>query len=54
MRRAGLVTAYNSRAVAQTLNELLGNASLYQRLKAGCRKVADEISWDRLVGGMEH
>jgi glycosyltransferase involved in cell wall biosynthesis len=52
-QRAGLVTSYDSGAVARTLNDLLENASLYQRLRAGCPQVADEISWDRLVGGIE-
>jgi glycosyltransferase involved in cell wall biosynthesis len=53
-QRAGLVTSYDSGAVARTLKNLLGDAGLYQRLKAGCRQVADEISWDRLVRGMQH
>ena len=52
-QRAGLVTAYDSGAVARTLNDLFENATLYQRLKAGCPRVADEISWDKLVGGMQ-
>ncbi len=53
-QRAGLVTYYDSGAVARTLNGLLENASLYQRLKAGCPQVADEISWDRLVRVLQH
>jgi glycosyltransferase involved in cell wall biosynthesis len=52
-QRAGLVTSYDSGAVGRTLKELLNNAELYQRLKAGCLQVADEISWDRLIGGMQ-
>jgi glycosyltransferase involved in cell wall biosynthesis len=52
-QRAGLVTAYDSGAVARTLQDLLENLPLYQRLKAGCPIVADEISWDRLVTGMQ-
>jgi len=52
-QRAGLVTSYDSAAVARTLRNLLGNASLYQRLKAGCPQVADEISWGKLVRGMQ-
>jgi glycosyltransferase involved in cell wall biosynthesis len=52
-QRAGLVTSYNPAALAITLQELLGNAALYQRLKAGCRGVADEISWERLVREMQ-
>jgi len=52
-RRAGLVTSYDSDAVARTLKSLLGNAALYRQLKAGCRDVVAEISWDRLVRGMQ-
>jgi len=52
-QRAGLVTPYDSGAVGRTLKELLNNPELYHRLKAGCSQVADEISWDRLVGGMQ-
>jgi len=51
--RAGLVTAYDSAALARTLRELLENPALYQRLKAGCDKVAEEISWEHLVRGMQ-
>src|SRR6266568_2310442 len=53
-QRAGLVTSYDAGAVARTLNGLFENVSLYQRLKAGCPQVADEISWSRLVRGFEH
>ena len=53
-QRAGLVTAYDSRALAQTLRDLLNDRSLHQRLKGGCRQVAQEISWDRLVEAMLH
>ena len=52
-QRAGLVTAYNPSALARTLQELLGNTALYQRLKAGCRGVADEIAWEHLVREMQ-
>ena len=52
-RRAGVVTSYDSGAVARTLNGLFENPSLYGRLKAGCPQVADEISWEKLVAGME-
>ena len=51
--RAGLVTSYASSAVAKTLSGLQGNAAEYERLKAGCPVVAREISWDKLVQGME-
>jgi len=52
-QRAGLVTAYDSQAVARTLAELLKNPALYQRLKAGCPQVADQISWEGLVREMQ-
>jgi glycosyltransferase involved in cell wall biosynthesis len=52
-QRAGLVTSYDSGAVARSLKELFENVSLYQRLKAGCAGVAEEISWDRLVRQMQ-
>jgi glycosyltransferase involved in cell wall biosynthesis len=52
-RRAGLVTSYDARAIAQALNELLGNPSLYDRLKAGCAGVAREILWDGLAEAMQ-
>jgi glycosyltransferase involved in cell wall biosynthesis len=51
--RAGLVTTYDSGAVARMLNDLLENENLYQRLKAGCPQVAGEISWDGLVREMQ-
>jgi len=52
-QRAGLVTAYDSKALARTLDELLSNPTLYQRLRSGCRQVAEEISWEGLVRGMQ-
>jgi glycosyltransferase involved in cell wall biosynthesis len=52
-KRAGLVTSYDSRAVARNLKRLFTSATLYQRLKAGCPELAEEISWDRLVRGMQ-
>jgi glycosyltransferase involved in cell wall biosynthesis len=52
-QRAGLVTSYDAGAVARTLKELLNNSELYHRLKAGCSQVAEEISWDRLMAGMQ-
>ena len=52
-QRAGLVTFYDSGAVARTLSDFFEDASLYRRLKAGCPQLAEEISWDRLVRGMQ-
>jgi glycosyltransferase involved in cell wall biosynthesis len=52
-QRAGLVTSYDSGALAGTLRGLSESAALYQQLKAGCRAVAEEISWERLVREMQ-
>ena len=52
-QRAGLVTSYDSHAVAEALKLLMNNPALYQRLKVGCPQVAKEISWDGLVRGMQ-
>jgi glycosyltransferase involved in cell wall biosynthesis len=48
-QRAGIVTTYDTQAVSQALRELLDNPMLYQRLKAGCSAVVDQISWEGLV-----
>jgi glycosyltransferase involved in cell wall biosynthesis len=52
-RRAGLVTHYDSAALAGALNALVEDAHLYQKLKAGCSQVADEIGWPRLVKDLQ-
>ena len=52
-RRAGLVTSYDAPAIAHALNELLGNRTLYERLKAGCAGVAREMLWDGLAEAMQ-
>jgi len=52
-QRAGVVTAYDLGGVVRALGDLMGNLSLYQRLKAGCPQVASELSWDKLVKGMQ-
>jgi glycosyltransferase involved in cell wall biosynthesis len=52
-QRAGLVTAYDSNALAQALREFLANTALRHRLKAGCSEVADELSWNRIIGQMQ-
>jgi len=53
-QRAGLVTAYDPQAIVRTLKELFNNPALYRRLKAGCSQVAEQISWDGLVRGMQN
>jgi glycosyltransferase involved in cell wall biosynthesis len=52
-QRAGLVTQYDSRDIARTLNQLLGDRVEYERLRAGCASVAAEISWDKLIRELE-
>lgn len=52
-QRAGLVTSYDSQAVARSLMALLDNPTLYRRLKAGCSQVAEEISWEGLVRSLQ-
>lgn len=47
--RAGLVVSYDVPALAGGLAELSANRDLYRQLKAGCRDVAAEISWDSLI-----
>jgi len=51
--RAGLVTSYSSSAVAESLRTLLVDGPQYRRLKAGCPGVASQLSWDKLVQGMQ-
>jgi glycosyltransferase involved in cell wall biosynthesis len=51
--RAGLVIAPEKEALAGALRKLIGDKALYERLKEGCRQVADQLSWDRLVEQME-
>jgi glycosyltransferase involved in cell wall biosynthesis len=51
--RAGLVTHYETGAVADGLARMLSDAALYRQLKDGCPRVAEEISWGKLVRDME-
>lgn len=48
-QRAGLVTSYDTAALAGSLQEIFANAALYERLEAGCAEVAQELSWDRII-----
>jgi glycosyltransferase involved in cell wall biosynthesis len=52
--RAGLVIPVERDALAQALKALLGDALLYERFKAGCRPVAQELTWGTLSGQMEN
>jgi glycosyltransferase involved in cell wall biosynthesis len=51
--QAGLVTRPCTEAVAEALQRMLGDKTLYARFKAGCRQVASRLSWESLAGQME-
>ena len=51
--KAGLVIPYDPKALARSLSALLSDTSLYRRLKAGCKEVVSQISWDGLAEVMQ-
>jgi teichuronic acid biosynthesis glycosyltransferase TuaC len=51
--RAGLVVDREPAALASAINALLHDPSLYARLKAGCRVVTEQLSWNQLAAKME-
>ena len=51
--QAGLVIAPEKEALAEALRKLICDKGLYAQLKEGCRRVADQLSWDRLTVQME-
>jgi len=51
--KAGLVIPSRTECVAEALQRMLGDAELYARFKAGCREVADQLSWASLAAQME-
>jgi glycosyltransferase involved in cell wall biosynthesis len=51
--RAGLVIAPEKEALEGALRKLIFDKALYARLKEGCHRVADQLSWDRLTEQME-
>jgi glycosyltransferase involved in cell wall biosynthesis len=51
--KAGLVIPPRVEAVADALQRMMGDTNLYARLKAGCRGVADQLSWHNLAVQME-
>jgi glycosyltransferase involved in cell wall biosynthesis len=51
--QAGLVIPSTREALAGALRMLITDKALYARLKEGCRRVADQLSWDRLTEQME-
>jgi glycosyltransferase involved in cell wall biosynthesis len=52
--RAGLVVPVDRDSLAAALDELIVDKALYARFKAGCRGVADELTWGTLSGQMEN
>lgn len=51
--QAGLVIVPETEALAQALRKLLDDKSLYARLKQGCSRIVERLSWDRLTEQME-
>ncbi|MBZ5696706.1 MAG: glycosyltransferase [Acidobacteriia bacterium] len=51
--RAGLVIPAEKGALADALGKLIHDKGLYARLKEGCHRAADQLSWDRLSEQME-
>lgn len=51
--RAGLVIDVERQALVSALRSLLGDPALYQRMKEGCRGVADQLCWSGIAAQME-
>ncbi|MFA0751475.1 MAG: hypothetical protein SLRJCFUN_001878 [Candidatus Fervidibacter sp.] len=51
--QAGLVVPYDREALTEALWRLLTDEALHQRLRQGCRKVAEALSWDEPIAQME-
>jgi glycosyltransferase involved in cell wall biosynthesis len=51
--RAGLVIGLGTENLAEALQKLIQDKTLYARFKEGCRQVADQLSWERLTERME-
>jgi len=52
--RAGIVTSVQRDSIAAALQRLLADEALYARLRAGCRDVAQELTWGTLSAQMEN
>lgn len=52
--RAGLVIPVDRESLAAALKRLMVDKALYARLKAGCRRVAAELTWGTISGQMEN
>jgi glycosyltransferase involved in cell wall biosynthesis len=51
--KAGLVIPPRIESLVGALRQMFGDSELYARFKAGCREVADQLSWDALAAQME-
>jgi glycosyltransferase involved in cell wall biosynthesis len=51
--RAGLVIPQEKEALVEALHTLIHDKRLYARLKEGCHRAADELSWEHLTEQME-
>lgn len=51
--QAGLVIEPDKDALAEGIRNLIHDKALYARLKQGCRRVTDQLSWSRLTEQME-
>ncbi|HXX44371.1 MAG TPA: glycosyltransferase [Candidatus Acidoferrales bacterium] len=51
--RAGLVIDSDPKLLAEAIRNLIGDTRLYGQFKAGCRRVAEQLSWNHLTEQME-
>lgn len=51
--KAGLIVPPRAEAIADALHQMLADKDLYARFKAGCRRVAAQLSWTCLAEQME-
>jgi glycosyltransferase involved in cell wall biosynthesis len=51
--QAGLIVAPEKDALSEALGRLIHDKELYSRMKEGCHRVTDQLSWDRLTEQME-
>lgn len=51
--RAGLVIDSDPKLLAEAIRNLIGDVRLYEQFKAGCRRVAEQLSWSHLTEQME-
>jgi glycosyltransferase involved in cell wall biosynthesis len=51
--QAGLVIATELEPLVEALRKLIHDKAFYTRMKEGCRRVAEQLNWDRLTEQME-